>query len=36
MKLDQPTAVEGPKQPDTAGTVERTMAAAAKATHKIS
>jgi hypothetical protein len=30
MKLDQPAAIYGPQQPGTAGTVERTMAAAAE------
>jgi hypothetical protein len=28
MKLDQPPAIDGPQQPGTAGTIERTMAAA--------
>ena len=30
MKLDQPAAIDGPDQTGTAGTVERTMAAAAE------
>jgi hypothetical protein len=35
MKLNQPAAIDGPEETGTAGTVERTMAAAAEQGHGV-